>query len=183
MHHCTLTAAPATRMLGRSKLRRRRDARLRLRDRRCRLRRLRTRCTAYRGSGRERPPRRGRAGGCQGEHPRALGLRPSVQDRRRLGLLDRPRGGLRRADDVPPALDRPTLTLETNLQVQRVLIDRGRAVGIAAQRLGEPFEALAEREVILSAGAYNTPQLMMLSGVGPAEHLTMRDIDVAVDLP
>jgi choline dehydrogenase len=96
------------------------------------------------------------------------------------------RGGMRCSAAVAflhPALDRPNLTLETNLQVQRVLIDRGRAVGVIAERLGEPFEALAEREVILSSGAYNTPQLLMLSGVGPAEHLTMREIEVAVDLP
>src|SRR5256714_3498866 len=82
-----------------------------------------------------------------------------------------------------PALERRNLTVETNLQGQRVLIDRGRAVGIAAERHGQPFEALAEREVILSSGAYNTPQLLMLSGVGPAEHLTMREIEVTVDLP
>jgi choline dehydrogenase len=82
-----------------------------------------------------------------------------------------------------PALERRNLTVETNLQVQKVLIDRGRAVGISATRLGEPFEALAEREVILSAGAYNSPQLLMLSGVGPAEHLAMREIEVRVNLP
>jgi choline dehydrogenase len=82
-----------------------------------------------------------------------------------------------------PALERPNLTLETNLHVHRLLIERGRAVGVAGARLGEPFEALADREVIVSAGAYNSPQLLMLSGVGPAEHLAMREIDVAVDLP
>jgi choline dehydrogenase len=82
-----------------------------------------------------------------------------------------------------PALERANLTVETNLQVQRVLIDRGRAVGVIGARLGEPFEALAGREVILSAGAYNSPQLLMLSGVGPAEHLAMREIEVVVDLP
>jgi choline dehydrogenase len=96
------------------------------------------------------------------------------------------RGGMRcstAAAFLRPAMDRNNLTVETNLQVQRVLIDGGRAVGIAAQRLGEPFEALAEREVILSAGAYNSPQLLMLSGIGPAEHLATREIEVAVDLP
>jgi choline dehydrogenase len=82
-----------------------------------------------------------------------------------------------------PARERRNLTIETRLQVHRLLIERGRAVGVAGERLGEPFEAVAEREVILSAGAYNSPQLLMLSGVGPAEHLAMREIDVAVDLP
>jgi choline dehydrogenase len=96
------------------------------------------------------------------------------------------RGGMRcstAAAFLRPAMERNNLTVETNLQVQRVLIDGDRAVGIAAERLGEPFEALAEREVILSAGAYNSPQLLMLSGIGPAEHLAMREIEVAVDLP
>jgi choline dehydrogenase len=96
------------------------------------------------------------------------------------------RGGMRcstAAAFLRPAMERNNLTVETSLQVSRVLIERGRAVGVAAQRLGQPFEALAEREVILSAGAYNTPQLLMLSGIGPAEHLAMREIEVAVDLP
>src|SRR3954464_12620173 len=96
------------------------------------------------------------------------------------------RGGMRcstAAAFLRPAMERNNLTVETDLQVSRVLIDRGRAVGVAAERLGQPFEALAEREVILSAGAYNTPQLLMLSGIGPAEHLAMREIEVAVDLP
>jgi choline dehydrogenase len=82
-----------------------------------------------------------------------------------------------------PALERGNLTVETGLQVQRLLIERGRALGVAGERGGQPFEALAERELILSAGAYNSPQLLMLSGVGPAEHLAMREIEVVVDLP
>jgi choline dehydrogenase len=82
-----------------------------------------------------------------------------------------------------PALERGNLTIETGLQVHRLLIERGRALGVAGERGGAPFEALAEREVILSAGAYNSPQLLMLSGVGPAEHLAMREIEVLVDLP
>src|SRR3954452_12720006 len=96
------------------------------------------------------------------------------------------RGGMRCSTAVaylPPALDRPNLTVETNLQVHRLMIERGRAFGFAGARLGEPFEALAERELILSAGAYNSPQLLMLSGVGPAEHLATREIEVLVDLP
>jgi choline dehydrogenase len=96
------------------------------------------------------------------------------------------RGGMRcstAASFLRPALERRNLTVATHLQVHRLLIERGRAVGVAGERLGEPFEAVAEREVILCAGAYNSPQLLMLSGVGPAEHLAMREIEVAVDLP
>src|SRR3954454_10503656 len=96
------------------------------------------------------------------------------------------RGGMRcstAAAFLRSAMERNNLTVETNLQVSGVLIDRGRAVGVAAEGLGQAFEGLAEREGILSAGAYNTPQLLMLSGIGPAEHLAMREIEVAVDLP
>src|SRR3954453_15486626 len=82
-----------------------------------------------------------------------------------------------------PALERGNLTVETGLQVHRLLVESGRALGVAGERGGEPFDAIAEREVILSAGAYNSPQLLMLSGVGPAEHLATREIDVVVDLP
>ena len=52
-----------------------------------------------------------------------------------------------------------------------------------AERLGELHEFRAEREVILSGGAYNSPQLLMLSGIGPAELLTMLQIPVVADLP
>ena len=96
------------------------------------------------------------------------------------------RGGMRwstAAAFLRPVLDRPNLTVEPHLQVHRVLIEGGAATGVVGERLGQPYEARAEREVILSAGAYNSPQLLMLSGVGPAEHLTTRQIEVAVDLP
>src|SRR3954465_2000476 len=66
------------------------------------------------------------------------------------------RGGMRcstAAAFLRPALERRNLTVETNRQVQKLLIDRGRAVGVVAERLGEPFEALAEREVVVCAGA------------------------------
>src|SRR3954451_11513345 len=96
------------------------------------------------------------------------------------------RGGMRcstAAAFLRPALERPNLHVETDLHVHRVMIERGRAVGVAGSRYGQPFEALAEREVIVCAGAYNSPQLLMLSGVGPAEHLATREIEVLVDLP
>jgi len=82
-----------------------------------------------------------------------------------------------------PAMSRPNLTVETNLQVNRVLIERGRAVGVTGQRLDEEITVQAEREVILSGGAYNSPQLLMLSGIGAAEMLNPLGIPVVVDQP
>ena len=96
------------------------------------------------------------------------------------------RGGRRCSTAVAflhPALERPGLHLETGLTVHRILFEGTRAVGVAGERLGELFEARAEREVILSGGAYNSPQLLMLSGVGPAEHLALKQIEVLADLP
>jgi choline dehydrogenase len=69
------------------------------------------------------------------------------------------------------------------MHVQRVLFEGTRAVGVQASQLGDAQEFRADREVILCGGAYNSPQLLMLSGVGPAEHLTMREIEVLLDQP
>lgn len=82
-----------------------------------------------------------------------------------------------------PAMDRPNLTVETNVQVHRVLFEGQRACGIVGYRLDTEWEIRAEREVILSAGAYNSPQLLMLSGIGPADLLTALDIPVVLDQP
>lgn len=82
-----------------------------------------------------------------------------------------------------PALERPNLTLVTNVQVHRVLVRDGRAVGVVGHRLDEMVRYDAAREVVLSAGAYNTPQLLMLSGIGPADDLAALGIDVVADLP
>jgi choline dehydrogenase len=96
------------------------------------------------------------------------------------------RGGMRCSTAVAflqPALERPNLTVETRTQVHKLIVEDGRAVGVAGERFGEPVELRADREVILSAGSYNSPQLLMLSGIGPADHLTMKEIEVKVDLP
>ncbi len=69
------------------------------------------------------------------------------------------------------------------MHVHRVLFDGTRATGVQASQLGQQQELSAEREVILCGGAYNSPQLLMLSGVGPAEHLMMREIEVLLDQP
>jgi choline dehydrogenase len=58
-----------------------------------------------------------------------------------------------------------------------------RAVGVEASQLGQVQELRAEREVILCGGTYNSPQLLMLSGVGPAEHLAMREVELVLDQP
>ncbi|MEU9826058.1 GMC family oxidoreductase [Micromonospora chersina] len=82
-----------------------------------------------------------------------------------------------------PALNRPNLTVETNLQVHRVLMENGRAVGVTGHRLDETLTIRAEREVILCGGAYNSPQLLQLSGIGPAALLGAFGIEVVLDQP
>ncbi|MDG4792775.1 GMC family oxidoreductase N-terminal domain-containing protein [Micromonospora sp. WMMD1082] len=82
-----------------------------------------------------------------------------------------------------PALDRPNLTVQTDVHVHRVLIENGRAVGVVGNWLDELRTIRATREVIVCAGAYNSPQLLMRSGVGPAAQLTALGIPVAADNP
>jgi choline dehydrogenase len=96
------------------------------------------------------------------------------------------RGGRRCSAAVAylhPALGRPNLTVETNVQVERVLFDGMRAVGVEGRRLFEPLSFDAAGEVILCGGTYNSPQLLMLSGIGPAEHLGSRLIPPLLDRP
>jgi len=84
---------------------------------------------------------------------------------------------------LKPVLDRSRLTAETGATVRRVLFDGDRATGVAYDRDGERRRATATEEVILSAGAINSPHLLMLSGVGPAEHLSAHGVDVVADSP
>ena len=84
---------------------------------------------------------------------------------------------------LKPAMKRPNLEVVTGALVERVLLDGRRATGIRFTRSGEVCEAIAAREVILSGGSYNSPQLLMLSGIGPAEDLRALGIAVAHDLP
>ena len=96
------------------------------------------------------------------------------------------RGGMRASAAVAylhPAMERPNLTVMPYMQVNRVLFEGMRAVGVEASQLGQAQELRAEREVILCGGAYNSPQLLMLSGVGPAEHLAMREVELLLDQP
>jgi choline dehydrogenase len=82
-----------------------------------------------------------------------------------------------------PALDRPNLTVRTHALAERVVFEGTRAVGVRYQRHGEATTVHASAEVILSGGAVNSPQLLMLSGVGPAEHLREVDVEVVANLP
>jgi choline dehydrogenase len=82
-----------------------------------------------------------------------------------------------------PAQSRTNLTVVTDALAHRVVIESGRAVGVQYEANGEVIEVRAEREVILCGGAINSPQLLMLSGVGPADHLTELGITVVVDQP
>jgi choline dehydrogenase-like flavoprotein len=82
-----------------------------------------------------------------------------------------------------PALDRPNLEIVTDALALRVLLDGTRAVGVEIERHGVVERLGAEREVIVSAGAYGSPQLLMLSGIGPADELAPLGIAPAVDLP
>jgi choline dehydrogenase len=82
-----------------------------------------------------------------------------------------------------PAAARGNLTVETDALVTRVIIDRGRAVGVRYLRGGAEREVEAEREVVLAGGTIASPHLLMLSGIGPADHLRAHGIDVVVDAP
>jgi choline dehydrogenase len=84
---------------------------------------------------------------------------------------------------LTPVLNRPNLVVETNLQVHKVLIENGKAVGVTGSRLDETLTFHAAREVILSAGVYNSPQLLQLSGIGPAQLLGAFGIPVVLDQP
>jgi len=82
-----------------------------------------------------------------------------------------------------PALQRPNVTLEINALATRVVMEGTRAVGVEYLRGNERTIVRAEREVILSGGCFNSPHLLMLSGIGPADHLREHGIAPAVDLP
>jgi choline dehydrogenase len=81
-----------------------------------------------------------------------------------------------------PALGRPNLEVRTDVLVERVTFDGRRATGVRIRR-GGTVEEVTARQVLLSGGAVNSPQLLMLSGVGPAAHLKEMGIDVVHDAP
>jgi choline dehydrogenase len=82
-----------------------------------------------------------------------------------------------------PAMNRPNLTIRTDALVGRIVLVRGRATGVEFRQRGQVETAHASREIIVSGGAYNSPQLLMLSGIGPANELRAIGIDPIHDLP
>jgi 4-pyridoxate dehydrogenase len=84
---------------------------------------------------------------------------------------------------LKPTLGRRNLNLKTRALATKVVLEATRAVGIEFVERGALTRAQAAREVILSGGAFNTPQLLMLSGIGPADHLRSLGIAPIADLP
>ena len=85
---------------------------------------------------------------------------------------------------LDPVRKRSNLTIQTRAQVQHLIFDGTKVIGVAYKsRKGKTVIANASREVILSAGAVGTPHLLMLSGIGPAAHLAEMGIDLRFDLP
>ncbi len=82
-----------------------------------------------------------------------------------------------------PAADRPNLAVQTDALVTGLIIEDGHATGVRYLRRGVEELARADSEVILSAGVIGSPQLLMLSGIGPATHLIEHGIDVMADSP
>ncbi len=82
-----------------------------------------------------------------------------------------------------PALTRPNLELRTGLTVKRIIIAGGRAKAVEIVEGGSVKRLDADREIIVTSGAIGSPKLLMLSGIGPAEHLRSVGVDVTHDLP
>lgn len=84
---------------------------------------------------------------------------------------------------LPAAMVRSNFTVLTDATVERLILDGTRCTGAVFRRGGRAEKIAARREVIVCAGAYNSPQLLMLSGIGPSAHLRSLGIDLVRDLP
>jgi choline dehydrogenase len=84
---------------------------------------------------------------------------------------------------LKPAKKRHNLTVRTRAQATKVLLEDGQAIGVQLRTKDDLETVYADREVILSGGAVNSPKLLMLSGIGPADELRKIGLDVVHDLP
>lgn len=110
-----------------------------------------------------------------GPDPEGFGTRQAtIRDGRRESMV---------TAFLDPIRDRPQLKILTEAVVTRILIEGRRACGVSYERGGSTQSLLARREVILCAGSYASPQLLMLSGVGDAAHLKEHGIEVKHHLP
>jgi choline dehydrogenase len=104
-----------------------------------------------------------------------------------IGLYQATQRGGRRcsaaAAFLKPAAGRQNLSIVTGALATRLVIERGRAAGVEAMVDGKRQVFRADREIVLAAGAIGTPQLLLLSGIGPADELGGHGIDVVVDAP
>lgn len=109
----------------------------------------------------------------------------TVQDGAGLYQVTQKNGARQSAADayLKPALRRRNLTLQTKAHAIRLIIERNRAAGIEYVRNGRIRKANAEREVILAAGAVNSPQLLLLSGIGPAGEMKKAGVAPREELP
>jgi len=82
-----------------------------------------------------------------------------------------------------PAMSRPNLQVLSGVLVTRVVLEGDRATGVEVEQDNQIKQLPAEREVILAAGAYNSPQLLLLSGIGPPAELKLQGIKTVADLP
>src|SRR5215213_11394309 len=85
---------------------------------------------------------------------------------------------------LAPLADNPNLTIRLHARVRRILIENGRAVGVVYRDAkGAEHQVYTDGEIIMASGALVTPQLLMLSGIGPADQLRQHGIDCIADLP
>lgn len=85
---------------------------------------------------------------------------------------------------LKPIRDRPNLTIRTKTLVTRIIVEHGRAVGVElVEAGGTPTVVRCEREVLVSSGGIGSPRLLLLSGIGPADHLKAVGLNVVHDLP
>jgi len=121
-------------------------------------------------------------------------LNPDFNGARQSGVgvmqhtMGRRNGGRMERSDAVTAflaeiLNDPRLRIVTGARVDRVLVEDGRAVGVEYRQGGTTVVARAGREVLVAAGTFNSAKLMMLSGLGPADHLRQNGLPVVLDLP
>jgi choline dehydrogenase len=113
-------------------------------------------------------------------------LHAEVQEGFARGEINIDRQGRRASTSrayLHPVMGRANLTIEMHALTTRVLFDQDRATGVEYVQNGQVQRACADREVLLCGGTYNSPQLLMLSGVGPAAQLRHHGIAPVLDLP